>query len=116
MTQWFHSHPTARTVHHCESCGRTIAPGEEYDRVFAVDSGDHWTYKECVHCHALVQIWQLWEFASDEGYGADTFNEYYLYERRTEADSIYWTQWKRRWRHDDGTLYPIPTRQEALAS
>jgi hypothetical protein len=114
MTFFQHFKRKARTEHTCESCGRTIDPGETYTRQFAADDGMVWTYKECAHCTALVTLWALWEYAVD-GYTTDTFTEY-RDEIRTIADARLWALWKRRWRRRDGTLYPIPVRPATEAA
>ena len=44
----------ARKQHQCDSCGRAIAPGREYERVRAVDGREAWTYKMCRTCAALA--------------------------------------------------------------
>lgn len=115
--RFFHStRPRARTPHPCDSCGRTIEPGELYDRQFIAD-GHVWVYKECRHCSALVLLWHLYEWTYDEGYTRDTFEEYgsdvaHLDRMR---DARWYVQWRRQWRRRDGTLYPIPAapREEA---
>lgn len=42
--------PTARKRHCCYECGRTIAPGEQYERVNAVWDGTADSFKTCPHC------------------------------------------------------------------
>ena len=44
--------PTARKAHRCGECGRTIRPGEIYERVRGKWNGDVGTEKTCAHCVA----------------------------------------------------------------
>ena len=97
---YIHSRPKARKPHRCEDCGRTIHPGEQYVRTFAVD-GNVWTYIECAHCVAIVPLIE-WE---DDGYTYDNFD---CWEPRTVADLRLKAQWRKRWTRLDGSLYPIP--------
>lgn len=115
MTHWSHTVRKARKDHICESCGRVIAKGEEYQRTFAADAGDCWVYKECLHCVALVSIWCLWEYsACGDSYTSDSFMEY-RDEIRTIDDARLWAQWHRKWRRGDGTLFPVPERAKVAA-
>ena len=41
---------TARKPHKCLECGGQIAPGEKYERVFAIWEGDPATCKTCTRC------------------------------------------------------------------
>jgi hypothetical protein len=40
----------ARVEHKCDECGRSITPGERYERVFLVYDGRSATYKTCCRC------------------------------------------------------------------
>ena len=44
---------TARMQHRCTECGGPIAPGERYERVFAVWDGDPASVRTCCRCVAL---------------------------------------------------------------
>lgn len=107
---------TARKQHQCESCRRTIEPGETYDKYTAIDPGEFTTYKECAHCNALAILWRLFSWTYAEGYDYDTFADFGRDAARdTMRDARWYVQWTRQWRRRDGTLYPIPSvpREEA---
>lgn len=115
MIHWCKTIRKALKTHICESCGRSIDKGEKYDRTFAIDGGDTWVYKECVHCAALVNIWCIWDYCdASEGYTLDTFHEY-RDEIRTITDARLWAQWHRKWRRGDGTLFPVPEPAKVAA-
>lgn len=104
MTTFIHTHPVARTVHWCEMCGRRIDPGETYQRAAGLDGSAAWTWKQCVHCDALVP-YLLNTYGEDE-YGQDMLYEW-------EPDTVKHLRVKalavrRKWRRRDGSLYPIP--------
>lgn len=40
----------ARIKHRCDECGRTIWPGEVYERVRAIWEGDPYVCKTCIRC------------------------------------------------------------------
>ena len=103
MTFYTNTFPTARAEHRCEDCGRTIRRGERYRRGFGADGGTAWTWKECEHCHWLIQIieWYPWE-----GYGPETFIDW---EPETLARLRLKALWRKRWTCADGSLYPVPT-------
>lgn len=44
---------TARKEHRCHECHRKIQPGERYERVFGIWSGDTDVFNTCPHCLAL---------------------------------------------------------------
>ena len=46
----------ARKPHVCYECHRTIAPGEKYERVFAIWEGDPNSVATCSHCLALREF------------------------------------------------------------
>jgi hypothetical protein len=48
------TNPTARKPHSCGECGRTIQPGERYERTEGKSSYGGWlTYLVCPHCEVL---------------------------------------------------------------
>jgi len=59
----------ARKSHVCGECGRTVAPGEEYERFVGVLDGTVTTHKTCLDCVSIrdaffCQGWfygQIWE-------------------------------------------------------
>lgn len=51
--EFYHAtRPLARTAHRCDECGRTIEPGERYERVYAKWDGDPGTVRTC--CYRLA--------------------------------------------------------------
>lgn len=108
MTYALTTTQTARKPHQCQSCWRTIDPGEKYDKYVTFDGGAG-TYKECRHCTALAILWDLFRWTNCEGYDHEAFYEYGRDAARdTMRDARWFVQWKRHWRRRDGTLYPIP--------
>lgn len=72
------THPTARKSHICETCGRTIEPGERYryQSALEVDFG-FTTWKQCADCDALFSIVYDWAGQPfDEGIGEDQYVEW----------------------------------------
>lgn len=104
MSQHFHTETrTARKPHVCDLCTRRIDPGEKYRHGAGMDGTRAWTWKECAHCDALRDLaFRQWY---DDEYGSDLIAEW-------EPDTIphlrLKAQWKRKWRHLDGTLMPVP--------
>lgn len=54
------THPKARKPHRCIECGRTIPPGERYERIVVKFDGTIHTYRTCAHCEE-ARNWLLWE-------------------------------------------------------
>ena len=46
----------AKKTHRCSECGREIAPGERYERVFGVWEGRADVFKTCGHCLAMREF------------------------------------------------------------
>lgn len=98
--------PTARKPHRCELCGRTIHPGERYDRSSNLGDGHLYTWKECLHCKALAALlWALDVPDYDYGLGPDDVGEW---EPQTVPLLRLKALFLRRWTRTDGTLYPVP--------
>ncbi len=100
--------PTARKTHQCMWCNRTIEPGEKYTRQFNNDGGAVWTWKNCTHCEAMAHECDLWALDYGNGIDYDTFRDF------DPADPFEWAcrkAWRWQWRHDNGTLLPIPARK-----
>ncbi len=107
MTHFQDEHPVARKPHWCEMCGRRIDPGEKYRRGSGMDGSTAWTWRECAHCAALAAYVALDDPWDDDGYGPDLFTEWEpltVEHLRLKALAT-----RRRWRHTDGRLYPVPT-------
>ena len=52
--------PTARKEHRCDSCDRTINPGERYHRWSGLTEWGFSTFKQCWHCYRLVvALWAI---------------------------------------------------------
>lgn len=103
MTFYASSEPRARKPHRCQTCGRTIRPGETYRRGAGMDGSSAWTFKECVHCTAVVTyVLHLW--------GVDEYDDDLLpdWDPETIEHMRIKAQWRRRWTRMDGDLYPTP--------
>lgn len=99
------SRPVARVHHVCESCGRTINPGEPYRRDRGLCEGEPYTWKECQHCIAFVSLY-FGEFGYEgEGWTADAVEEW---EPSTDLAREHKRRWSIGWRHGRD-LYPVPT-------
>lgn len=58
---------TARAMHRCDSCDRSILIKEEYWRFFIVDNRKGYTWKEHASCRKAAQIiWDSWSHWQDE--------------------------------------------------
>lgn len=47
---------SARKLHKCSECRRTINPGEPYENVWGIWDGQSDTFKTCQHCLALREF------------------------------------------------------------
>lgn len=100
----------ARKPHRCGTCGRTIDPGETYRHTCMVDGRDIWTWKECAHCRAMMNILRLWDWAdADDGFNPEWINDF---EPKTIAEARIWIGWRGQWRRKDGTLREVPAKAE----
>jgi hypothetical protein len=59
---------TARKKHRCIECGKTIIPGEKYEHVWGVWDSEPSTYKTCLDCKSLRDVFfdgfsytQVWD-------------------------------------------------------
>lgn len=96
--------PVARIEHHCQLCGRTIQPGEKYNRQRNVGDDGPYVFKACAHCHAYVKLAGIADWC-DDGYTADDVWEY---EPGDMTEARWRAQHRRKWMRRDGALYPIP--------
>lgn len=104
MTHYSHTEPKARKPHRCMMCYRTIDPGENYRRGAGMDGSTAWTFIECAHCSAFVRV-------AYRRYGDDCYDETLLsdFPPETISEARVVAQYRRKWRRNDGTLYPVPT-------
>lgn len=100
---------TARKAHHCGECGRTIDPGETYQRAAGCWWGDFWHQRTCSHCAALRPMLREID--------PDYYEDYYgglsehLYESRDQIPVSLLralVNMQRRWRRRDGSLVDVP--------
>lgn len=106
MTHYVDTYPKARREHRCSDCGRTIRVGEKYRRGVGMDNGTAWTWKECLHCQAIVPLVVDGDFF-EEGYGDDTFT---AWEPSSVPHLRLKALWRKRWQRADGGLYPVPVQ------
>jgi len=102
--------PTARKAHRCTLCTRTIRPGEKYRRGVALGDGTAWTFCECLHCRAVMDLAD--PTCGEYEYFADVLVDW---DPQTITELRWKAQWRRGWTRRDGDLYPVPTRTEAAA-
>ena len=100
--------PVARKLHTCENCGRKIDQGEKYHSYDGIYDGIANAWKDCRHCAALISMFDLYGIY-DEGVGPDEVGEW---EPETVAGLRAKVYWRKRWRRPDGTLYPVPQRED----
>lgn len=111
--------PVARKNHECDQCYRVIQPGETYTRGSGMYEGSWFTWRECAHCHQLLQIWNIYEAVFDDGVGPDDICEFEPSGSPSEYPLrfIRWyrhrAQYIKKWARKDGTLYPLPEREES---
>lgn len=103
MTFYADTWPTARKEHWCTLCARVIRKGEKYRRGVTLD-GTAYTFKECRHCRAVMNLAD--PTGGDSEYYSDVLAEWEPY----GVTELRWkVQWKRKWERRDGDLYPVPT-------
>jgi hypothetical protein len=61
------SHPVARKMHRCESCGGRVEPGQKYYRARIVDGGEAWVWKAHEWCQKAGDILFANGFDGDDG-------------------------------------------------
>lgn len=98
------TNPKARKPHKCCTCFRVIEKGEEYSRQFTVWDGQAQTWKQCLHCEAMIPYIDY-----DESFGED---DYQCWEPRNLMELRVRVHLNKRWRNSAGELYPIPFRKE----
>jgi len=107
VTTWIDTWPVARKEHTCSLCWRTIRPGEKYRRGVGID-GTVWTFKECRHCRAVMDLAD--PTGGDSEYDLGVLGEWDPY----GGTEMRWkVQWQRKWQRRDGELYPVPARTVA---
>lgn len=105
MPDFVTSKPTARKAHRCSDCGRTIRPGEQYRRGVGFD-GTAWTWKDCAHCEAALDLYDL---AWDGEYNGDHFAEWASDgDARSLDEARAMAGYRKRWQTAGGALWPLP--------
>ena len=103
MAYYADTWPVARKEHRCSLCTRTIRPGEKYRRGVTLD-GAAWTFKECLHCRAVMDLTDA--TGGESEYYFDVLGEW---EPHGVTEMRWKVQWARSWERRDGGLYPVPT-------
>jgi hypothetical protein len=99
------SKPKARKAHWCEWCGRTIEPGEVYQRAALLGDDGLYDWANCLHCAALVGLCDI------DGYDEGISDEDILEWEPPDIEALRWkVLWRKKWRRADGTLYPVPAK------
>jgi len=74
--------PTANKEHVCGECGEAIKPGQKYERVEGLVSGDQFSHKTCPACLRIRKDY----FCSGYGYGSIWDDLQYALEEYGVAD------------------------------
>lgn len=99
---------TARTLHQCGECFRTIQPGERYQRAAGSWEGEFWSMTTCAHCAAIRPL-----VAEEDPW----YQEHYyggLWESLNNLDRYplpllrVMVNMRRHWSRRDGTLVDVP--------
>ncbi len=102
------SNPKARKAHKCMMCYRIIDIGEVYERQTNLGEDlNLYTWKNCQNCHVFYGLIEAWD---DYGVGNESVWEWEpgsMHELRIKA------LWRKKWRRKDGSLYPVPTKDQA---
>lgn len=101
MTEFVHSHPTARTRHRCVLCGRQVMPGEAYWRQAGFGDGSAWTTKVCEHCERVTAVY------CRDMYEYEWFEEGVREWLCDEHPALY-ASMRAGWRWPDGEPVPVP--------
>jgi hypothetical protein len=101
----------ARIEHKCVLCHRTIRVGEVYTRGAGFGEGTAWSWKECAHCRAALNLYEVYEW-DEEGYNEETFDAWVDYrdsaKGMTVAELRAMAGYRAKWQLRSGTLWPIP--------
>ena len=107
--------PTARRTHRCTECGRTIAPGETYERVNAMYDGEWDKFTTCAHCctgHAWMQ--QNCGAVMHENLVADLTDHAEEFRHAGVGLRRILVGMRRQWRWPDGRMMPPPKMPAAI--
>ena len=75
MQQVWEKEVTARKLHSCDLCNKTIFVGQKYNSSFVVDGGDSWMFKCHLNCRYIMD--ELYYFFDpEEGVHEGHFTEY----------------------------------------
>ena len=100
------THPRARKPHKCSECGRTIEPGERYERTAGSWEGVFFTSLACLHCARARVIADYSDDYYGEGYYGGLLewvgNDDDMRTLRARAG------FRAQWRYQSGALMPLP--------
>lgn len=106
-------HPTARKPHRCSDCGRTIEPGEKYERQANVGDDGFYEWLDCAQCGDLAR--RVWAAESGACYyfedGLDLGD--WLCE---DPNHPLLPLFRARWRDADGALVPLDVIAAAFSA
>lgn len=106
---WRWSEPKARKEAPCNACGRKIRIGEKYNKCEGLHELRLGPWRECAHCYALQEIYEVADPWDNERPGADGIGQWEPQCEETPLHALrLFAYWKKRWTRNDGTLYPMP--------
>lgn len=117
MTDYAHITRKARKAHFCSTCHRMIRKGEEYRRGTGFDGGDVWTWKDCAHCLAVLNLYRSSVMGYENQYNEETYAGW-IENRHSDTKPIGVQQlrsmagFQNGWKTREGNLWPIPKKEE----
>lgn len=103
MFTFIHDTRRARKEHRCDDCHRVIRKGETYIRGVGLGDGTAWTWKECAHCRAILDLYvTYWDYT----YNEDDFQDW---EPQTVTELRAKVNYNRKWERADGSLVEVPS-------
>ena len=119
MTSFRTTTPRARDAHTCGDCHRRIDPGEFYVRVKIFLTREVFTWKSCVHCQAVLKLYEIPEKVDAEGNREQGYPDFRRWANRPYDTAPMHERfardgWKHGWRGEEGFLWPVPDGRNTL--